>query len=85
LKDFLRVVKIEGLLIVIYVTISTAVMVNETDNEIIYIKTNPLCVEETSTIREKHDDGDSELRGIHLRDSTGDKIGSNQLDDMEQG
>jgi hypothetical protein len=44
---------------VTFVTINKTVMVDDTDNEIEYIKTNPLNLERTSTIRVKHEDEDS--------------------------
>jgi len=84
LDNCLSFAEIEGPLMVSYVTISKAVMVDETDNEIKYIKTNPLTIEQTSTIRVKQEDGDSESWDINLLDSSGDEIGANQLVHMEQ-
>jgi len=52
-EDCLTFAEIEGRLMVTFVTINKTVMVDDTDNEIEYIKTNPLNLERTSTIRVK--------------------------------
>jgi len=52
--------EIEGCLMVTFVTINKTVMVEDTDNEIEYIMTNPINLERTSTSRVKQEDDDSE-------------------------
>jgi hypothetical protein len=59
-------------------------MVDDTDNEIEYIKTNPLNLERTSTIRVKQYDKDSETSVIDLRDSSEDEPSGNELDDEKE-
>jgi hypothetical protein len=58
-------------------------MVDDTDNEIEYIKTNPLNLERTSTIRVKQEAKDSETSVIDLLDSSEDETSGDELDDME--
>jgi len=48
------------------------------------IKTNPLNLERTLTIRVKQEDKDSEPLVIDLLDSSEDEISCNELDDMEE-
>jgi len=57
--DCLIFAGIEGHLMVTFVTINKTVMVDDSDNEIEYMKTNPLDLERTSTIRMKQEDEDS--------------------------
>jgi len=47
-----------------FITIYKTVMEDDTDNEIKYVKTNPLNVERISTITVKQVDEDSEPLGI---------------------
>jgi len=82
--DCLTFTEIEGRLIVTFVTINKTVMVDDTDNEIEYIKTNPLNLERTSTIGVKQEDEDSETSVIDLLDSSEDETSGNELDDMEE-
>jgi len=82
--DWLTFAEIEGRLMVTFVTINKTVMVDDTDNEIEYIKTNPLHLEQTSTIRVKQEDEDSETSVIDLLDSSQDETSGDQLDDMEE-
>jgi len=69
---------------VTFVTINKMVMVDDTDNEIEYIKTNPLNLEQTSTIRVKQEEEDSEPLVIDLLDSSVDEISGDELDDTEE-
>jgi len=59
-------------------------MVDDTDNEIEYIMTNSLNLEQTSTIRVKQDDEDSETSVIDLLDGSEDETRVDDLDDMEE-
>ena len=52
--------EIEGCLMVTFLTINKMVMVEDTDNEIEYIMTNPINLERTSTSRVKQEDDASE-------------------------
>jgi hypothetical protein len=54
--DYRTFAEIKGCLMVTFVTINKTVMVDDTDNKIKYIKTNPLNLEWTSTIRVKQED-----------------------------
>ena len=76
--------EIEGRLMMTFVTINKTVMVDNTDKEMQYIKTNPLNLEQTSTIRVKQEDEDSEPSVIDILDSCEDQISCDELDDMEQ-
>jgi len=82
--DCLTFAEIEGRLMMTFVTINKTVMVDDTDNEIEYIKTNPINLERTSTIRVKQQDEDSETSVIDLLDSSEDETSGNELDDMEE-
>jgi len=59
-------------------------MVDDTDNEIESIKSNPINLEWTSTIRVKQKDAGREPLVIHLVDGSGDEIHADELDDMEE-
>jgi len=74
--------KIEGCLIVTFVTINNTVMLDDTDNEMEYIKNNSLNLEWTSSIRVRQEDEDSEPRVIDLLDSSGDEMSADELNDM---
>jgi hypothetical protein len=82
--DCLTCAEIERCLMVTFVTSNKTVMVDHTDNEIEYIKTNPLNLEQTSTIRVKQEDEDIETSGIDLLDSSEEETSGDELDDMEQ-
>jgi hypothetical protein len=82
--DCLTLAEIEGRLMVTFITINKTVMVDDTNNEIEYIKTNPLNLERTSTIRVKQEEEDSEPLVIDLLDSSEDEISGDELDDMEE-
>jgi hypothetical protein len=82
--DCLTFAEIEGCLMVTCVTINKSVMVDDTDNQIEYIKTNPLNLERTSTIRVKQEEEDSEPLVIDLLDSSEDEISGDELDDTEE-
>jgi hypothetical protein len=82
--DCLTFAQIEGRLMVTFVTINKTVMVDDTDNEIEYIMTNPLNLARTSTIRVKHENEDSETSVIDLLDSSEDETSGDELDDMEE-
>jgi len=82
--DCLTFAEIEGGLMVTFVTINKTVMVDDNDNEIEYIKTNPLNLERTSTIRVKQEDEDRETSVIDLLDSSKDKTSCDELDHMEE-
>ena len=69
---------------VTFVTINKTVMVDDTDNEIIYIKTNPLNQKRSSTIRVKQEDEDSEPLVIDLLDCPEDEISGDKSDDTEE-
>jgi len=76
--------EIEGRHMVPFVTINKTVMVDDTDNEMEYIKTNPLNLEQKSTIRVKQADKDCETLVIDILDSSEDEIGADELYDMEE-
>jgi hypothetical protein len=61
----------------IFVTMNMTVMVDNTDNEIEYIQTNTLRLEQTSTMRVKQEDDDSDSLVIDLLDSSKDNICGN--------
>jgi hypothetical protein len=82
--DLLTFAEIEGRLMVTFVTINKTVMLDDTDNEIEYIKTNPLNLEQTSTIRVKQEDKDSETSVIDLLDSSENETSGDKLDDLEE-
>jgi len=82
--DCLTFAEFEGRLMVTFVTINKTVMVDDTDNEIEYIKTIPLNLERTSTIRVKQEDRDSETSVIDVLDSSEDETSGDELDDMEE-
>jgi len=82
--DCLTFAEIEGHLMLTFVTINKTVMVDDTDNEIEYIKTNPLNLERISTIRVKQEDEDSETSVVDLLDSSEDETSGDELDDMEE-
>jgi len=63
-NNYLTFAKIDGCLMVTFAVINQMVIVEDTDNAIGYIKTNPLNLERTSTIRVKQEDQDSE--SIHM-------------------
>jgi hypothetical protein len=73
----------EGRLIVTFVSNNRTVMVDDTDNEIEYIKTTPLNLERTLTIRVKQEDEDSDPSVIDLLVSTEAEISGDELDDMK--
>jgi hypothetical protein len=60
-----------------FVTMNMTVMVDNTDNEIEYIQTNTLRLEQTSTMRVKQEDDDSDSLVIDLLDSSKDNICGN--------
>jgi len=82
--DCLSFAENKGRLKVTFVTFNKMVMVKHTDNEIEYIKNNPLNLELTSTIGVKHKDKHCEPLVIYLIDTSGDKIVADGLDDMEE-
>jgi hypothetical protein len=82
--DCLTFAEIEGRLMVTFITINTTVKVDKTDNKNEYIKTNPLDLERTSTIRVKHMEDDSEPLVIDLLDRSEDHISGDELDDTEE-
>jgi len=82
--DCLTLADIEGILMVIFTAINETVIVDDTDNEIKYINTNPLSLECTSTIRVKQEDEDSEPSVIDILDSSEHEISGDQLDVMEE-
>jgi len=69
-EDSLTIAKIEGRLMVTFITINKTVMVDDSDNEIEYIKTNPIDLEITSTIRVNHEEEDNEPLVIDVLDSS---------------
>jgi hypothetical protein len=75
--DYLTFTEIEGHLMVTFLTTNKMVMVNDTGNELEYIKTNPLDLEQTSTIRSKHQYADSGPLIIDLLDTS--ETGKNNL------
>jgi hypothetical protein len=60
-----------------FVTMNMTVMVDNTDNEIEYIQTNTLRLEQTSTMRVKQEDDDRDSLVIDLLDSSKDNICGN--------
>jgi hypothetical protein len=76
--------EIEGRLMVTFITINKSVMVDDTDSEIEYIKTNPLNLERTSTITVKQEEEDSETSVIDIQDSSEDETSGDELDDIEE-
>jgi hypothetical protein len=60
-----------------FVTMNMTVMVDNTDNEIEYIHTNTLRLEQTSSTRVKQEDDDSDSLVIDLLDSSKDNICGN--------
>jgi len=69
---------------VTFATIIKTVMVDDTDNEIEYIMIITLNLEQSSTIRVKQEDDDSEPLGIDLLDCSGDEISADELTEMEE-
>jgi len=67
-----------------FVTINKPAMVDHTDNEIEYIMTNPLNLEQISTNRAKQEEEDSEPLVIDLRDISENDISRNWLHDIEE-
>jgi hypothetical protein len=82
--DCPTITEIEGRLMVTFVTINKTVMVDDTNNEIEYIKTNPLNLERTSTIRVKQENEVSETSVIDLLDSSEEETSGDEFDDMEE-
>ena len=82
--DCLTLAEIEGRLIVTFFTMNKTVMVDDRDNEIEYIKTDPLNLEQTLSIGVKQKDDESEPLVIDLLDSSEDEISGDELDDMEE-
>jgi len=82
--DCLTFTEIEGHLMVTFVTFHNTITVDDTDNEIKYIKNNPLNLEQTLTIRVKQEKEDRETLVIDLLDSSENEISGDELDDMEQ-
>jgi len=74
--------EIEGHLMVKFITINKKHMVGDTDNEIEYIKTNPVNLEGTSTIRVKQEDECSEPLDIDVLDNSSNEISADELDNM---
>jgi len=66
------------------ITSNKKVMMNNTNKEIEYIKTNPRNQDRTSTIRVKQQDEESEPLFIDSLDSSEDEISGDESDDMEQ-
>jgi hypothetical protein len=60
-----------------FVTMNMTVMVDNTKNQIEYIQTNTLRLEQTSTMRVKQEDDDSDSLVIDLLDSSKDNICGN--------
>jgi hypothetical protein len=83
-NNCLTFAEIAGRLWVTFVTIIKTVMMDDTDNEIEYIKTNPLNLAQTSTIRVKQEDDACEPSVIDLLDSYKDEISCDELDNMEK-
>jgi hypothetical protein len=82
--DCLTFAEIEGRLMVTFIIINKMIMVDDTDDEIEYFKTNPINLEQTSTIRVKQEDEDSETSVIDLLDSSEDETIGDELADMEE-
>ena len=76
--------EIEGHLMVTFSTINKMVNMEKTDNEIEYIKTNTLHLEETLTIWVKPEDNDNERIIIDIFVSSGGDISANELDEIEE-
>jgi hypothetical protein len=83
-NNCLTIARNEGRLMVTFVTIKKTVMVDDTENEIEYIKTNLLKLERTSTIRVKQEGENSEPWVIDILDSSEDEISRDELDDTEE-
>jgi hypothetical protein len=60
-----------------FVTMNMTVMVDNTKNQIEYIQTNTLRLEQTSTMRVKQEDDDSDSLVIDLLHSSKDNICGN--------
>lgn len=75
--------QVEGHLIVMYITINKLVMVDNTENEIQYIKTNPINLECLLTIWVKLEDGESKPLCIELLDSIKSEIIGDQFKHMK--
>jgi len=69
---------------VTFVTINKTVMLDDTVNEIEYIKTNPVNMERTLTIGLKEEDEDRMPFVIELLDTSKDEISGDELDDVEE-
>jgi len=82
--DCLTFAETVGCLMVTFVTMNKTVMVDDTDNDIKYINTNPLNLEPRSTFRVKQEDKGSELWVIGLLDNSEDEISGDELDDMRE-
>jgi hypothetical protein len=82
--DCLTIAQIEGCLMVPFITINKMVMVDDTNNEIEYIKTILHNLEQTSTSRVKQVDEDSHPSVIDLLDSSEEEISGNELDGMQE-
>jgi len=76
-EDCLTFAETERRLMVTFVTIIKTVMVDDTNNEMEYTKTNPLNLERTSPIRVKQEDEDSDTSVIDLLDSSEDETSGN--------
>jgi len=76
--------EIEARLMVTFVTINHTVMVDDTNNGIEYIKTNPLNMEPTLTIRVKQEAEECESLLIDLLDSSENEISGDSLTDNEE-
>jgi hypothetical protein len=76
--------EIEGRLMVTLVTINKTVMVDDTNNEIEYIRTYPPNLERTPTSRVKQEEDDSEPFVIDLLGSSENEISGDELQDMEE-
>ena len=77
--------EIELRLMMTFVTINKTVMVDDNDNEMEYIKTKPLNLERTSTIRVKQANKDSDPLVIDILDTSEDESSADDLDYMEEG
>ena len=78
--DYLTIAEIEGRLMVKFGAINKMVIMDESNNEIEFIKTNPLNLERVSTISVKEEDEDCKPSVLDLLDSSGDEISANALD-----
>jgi len=81
--DCLSFAEIEGCVMRTSVTINDTVMVDATDNDIEYIKTNLLNLQWTPTIRVKQEDEDSESLVFHSLDSSQDESSADEFDHMK--